>query len=179
MDEAAAWLGQAIADHKAAEHLAADPDRYGRCQAIAKWQQAVEKAFKSLIAALRDAGIVHIEIGYGHTIERFLDLLIRLPHAGTHTVVQRKLRGFLDQQTRAGIAAFDGLVPKRPPPGQQPGRNTEYPYHVGGGQWTYPAAQGVFSSDEFQRFRALAYRVVERIDRLVADIRRTGKAKGK
>ncbi len=56
MDEPTAWLYQAMADRQAAERFVADEVGTGRCHAIAKWQQTVEKAVKALVSALHDAG---------------------------------------------------------------------------------------------------------------------------
>ena len=77
MDESIAWLQQAIADRKAVELFAANAEGWTRCHVLAKCQQTVEKAIKAIIAALRHAGILHIEIGYRHEVERFLTVLIR------------------------------------------------------------------------------------------------------
>ncbi len=56
MDEPAAWLYQALADRQAALRFVADEKGTGRCHAIAKWQQTVEKDVKALVSALHDAG---------------------------------------------------------------------------------------------------------------------------
>src|SRR5207248_4102389 len=128
VDEFMAWLLQARADREAAELLAGGEVRHGRCHAIAKWQQTVEKAIKAIVACLRDAGVLHIEIGYKHGVERFVSVLIRLPHARDNRTIQQQLHGFLDQATRSGLRALDALVPRRPAPGDGPQRNTEYPF---------------------------------------------------
>jgi hypothetical protein len=172
VDEFMAWLRQAQADREAAELLADNEVLPSFCHAIAKWQQAVEKAIKAIVACLRDAGILHIDIGYQHGVERFVSVLIRLPHARDNKSIQQQLHGFLDQQTRAGLKALDGLVPHRPAPGLPPQRNTEYPFLEAPGQWTYPAAESIFSEEEAQRFRSLAQRVVDRAGRLIAALRR-------
>ena len=51
-------------------------------------------------------------------------------------------------------------------------RRPGYPFQDAQGQWTYPAAEGVFSPDEVQQFRALAYRVLDGAGRIVSAIRR-------
>jgi len=172
VDEASAWFRQGVADRLAAERFAGDNDTETRCHAIAKWQQTVEKCVKAIVAALRMAGVLHIEIGYGHKAARFIDVLIRLPHAVKHRAVQQELRRLLDGRTRAGIVALDALAPRRPPPGQLPTRNTEYPFQDAAANWTYPASAGVFSQEETQRFRALAHRIVEGVGRITSAIRR-------
>jgi hypothetical protein len=175
MDEPIAWLRQAIADRKAAERFAADNDGASRCHAIAKWQQTSEKAIKAIIAALNNARVIHTQIGYFHGVERFISLLIRLPHAVDNRATQQHLHGFLNQETRSGIKELDALVPKRPPPGENPRRNTEYPFIDANAQWTYPAADGTFSQAEMERFRALAHRILDNASRIVSAIRRRPK----
>jgi len=175
VDEALAWLCQAAADRAAAEQLVAVATEAGHCHAIAKWQQTVEKAVKAVVACLREAKVLHIDIGYDHGVHRFISVLIRLPHARHHREIQQHLHGLLDQETRTGIQALDALVPRRPPSGSPARRNTEYPFADGAGSWTYPAAEDVFSSDEMERFRSVARRILDRAGRIVSAIRRMPK----
>jgi HEPN domain-containing protein len=175
VDEFLAWLHQAQADRNAAEFLFGSDAQHGQCHSIAKWQQAVEKAIKAIVACLRDAGLLHIEIGYRHGVERFVSVLVRLPHAKDNRTIQQQLHGFLDQQTRSGLRALDMLVPRRPAPGDGPQRNTEYPFLIANGRWTYPAAEKVFSDKEIREFRSLAQRVLHRAQRMVSALRRRPK----
>jgi len=138
-----------------------------RCHAIAKWQQTVKKAVKALLSALHDAGILNAGFRPRHEVERYIGTLIRLPRAAGNRTIQQLLHGVLDQHTRAGIRALDGLAPQLPPR-----RNTEYPFQDANGQWIYPAAEGVFSQAEVQRFRELAHRVLDGAERVVSAIRR-------
>jgi HEPN domain-containing protein len=175
VDEPTAWLRQATADWRAAEHLVDAADDEARCHAIAKWQQTVEKAIKAQIAAMRDAGILHTPVGFKHEVEHFISVLIRLPHAEDNRTIQQHLHGLLDQETRQGIRELDALVPRRPLSGNLPRRNTEYPFMMDAANWTFPAAANVFSADEIKRFRSLAYRVLERVGRIISAIRRRPK----
>lgn len=171
MDEALAWLRQGAADHAAAGRL--DDSGGGfRCHAIAKWQQAVEKSMKSVVAALGDAGVLHSEIGYRHEVERFLKVLIRIPRADRHKDVARYLRALLDERTRGDIRALDRLVPRRPAPGQPPRLNTEYPFRNAAGDWSYPAAPGAFRADDVKRYRALSHRIVTAAHKISSALRR-------
>lgn len=172
MDESFAWLQQAVADRHAAERFAGSEEGWARCHALAKCQQAVEKAIKAIVAALRDARILHIEIGYRHEVARFLNVLIRLPHAAANRAIQRHLQSFLNQNTRDGIRDLDALAPRAPAPGQGLRRNTEYPFHDAGESWTYPAADKTFTPEEVERFRQLAYRIVDNAARIITAIRR-------
>ena len=121
VDETTAWLYQARADWQAAERFVADEVGTGRCHAIAKWQQTVEKAVKALVSALHGAGILGAGVLPKHAVERYIRALISLPRAAGNRTIQQNLHGLLDQNTRAGIRALDGLAPQRPPR-----RNTEY-----------------------------------------------------
>jgi hypothetical protein len=167
VDEPTAWLLQAEADWQAAERFKADEVGTGRCHALSKWQQTVEKTIKALVSALHDAGILGTGVRPTHDVARYVDALIRLPRPVRRQVIQRKLHGLLDQNTRTGISDLGNLAPQYPPQ-----RNTEYPFQDERGQWTYPAAEGVFHQDEVQRFRALAYRVLEGARRIVSTLRR-------
>lgn len=166
MDEPTAWLYQARADWQAAERFVADEVGTGRCHAIAKWQQTVEKAVKALVSALHDAGILGAGFRPRHEVERYIGMLLRLPRTADNRTIQHQLHGVLDQDTRAGIKALDGLAPRLPPR-----RNTEYPFQADG-QWLYPASEGVFSQDEVQRFRELAHHVLRGSERVVSAIQR-------
>lgn len=123
MDEPMAWLYQAMADREAAERFVAKKGGTGRCHAIAKWQQTVEKAVKALVSALHGAGILGARFRPRHEVERYVGILVRLPRGPDNRTIQQLLHGLLDQRTRAGIRALDGLAPQLPPR-----RNTEYPF---------------------------------------------------
>jgi len=167
VDEPTAWLYQARADWQAAERFVADEIGTGRCHAIAKWQQTVEKAIKALMAALHDAGILGAGFRARHEVGGYIDSLIRLPRSTSNRAIQQLLHGMLDPNTRAGIKTLDGLAPRFPPQ-----RNTEYPFQVAQDRWVYPAAEEVFSQGEVQQFRDLAYRVLDGAERVVSGIRR-------
>jgi hypothetical protein len=167
VDEPAAWLRQGRADWQAAERFLADEEGTGRCHAIAKWQQTVEKSVKALVSALHHAGILSTDFRPRHEVARYINILIRLPRSSGNRSIQHLLYGLLDQNTRAGINTLDGLAPQFPTR-----RNTEYPFQDAQGLWTYPAAEGVFSEEEVQRFRGLAHRVLDGAERVVSAIRR-------
>jgi hypothetical protein len=170
VDEPTAWLYQASADQQAAERFVADEHGTGRCHAIAKWQQTVEKAVKALVSVLHDAAILSAGPRPRHDVERYVGMLIRLPRSASNRTIQNHLHRLLDQNTRSGIRALDSLAPQLPPR-----RNTEYPFQDADGQWTYPAAPSVFSQNEVEQFRALAHRVVDGAERIVSALRRRPK----
>jgi hypothetical protein len=162
-----AWLYQAHADWDAAERFISGEFETGWCHAVAKWQQTVEKAAKGLVLALYGAGILNTSFRPRHEVERYVAILIRLPRATGNKTIQQVLSGVLDQKTRRSIKILDSLAPQFPTR-----RNTEYPFPQADGQWTYPAAEGVFSKDEVQDFRTTAYRVLEGAERVVLAVRR-------
>lgn len=144
-----------------------DASTYGH--AIAKSQQAVEKTIKALVAGLRDAGILAIDIGYRHDVARFLPVLIRMPHAAEHRAFQARLQGLLDAATRCDIDALDRLAPRRPPPGTPAARNTEYPFQDEfGPDWRSPSDLDVFGIDEVDCYRRLAYRLLSECGKLLS-----------
>jgi len=156
-----------MADRQAAERFVADEAGTGRCHTIAKWQQTVEKAVKALVSALHDARLLGTGVVPRHDVERYVGALIRLPRAAGNRTIQQSLLRLLDQKTRTAIRALDALAPQR-----VTRRNTEYTFRDGLGQWTYPAARGVFSQEEVQEFRALAHRMLDGAGRIVSAIRR-------
>lgn len=161
MDESTAWLLQARADWRAAELLLTDPDEAHHCQAIAKWQQAIEKSMKGLISALHRSGRLDANFRLRHEVEPVLGSLIRLPRAAKNRTVQSHLHALLDETTRMGVRAIEDLIPRH-----EAGRNTEYPYPDGRGGWTHPAAHGTFAVEEIRRFRSLAHRLLHGVERI-------------
>src|SRR5262249_22126007 len=137
MTETRAWLFQAHADLACADKILDinDPSTY--CHSIAKYQQAVEKAIKALVAALRDSRGLSIQIGWTHPVERFMSVLTRLPRSSANRDLQNIIHGLFDETTRGALRALDRLVPRRPPSGLHPERNTEYPFQMSG-DWRAP-----------------------------------------
>jgi hypothetical protein len=177
MNESAAWRAQAAADRGAAERERAfaaegsEPPSW--CHAVAKYQQAVEKSIKSIVAALRECGVRGIPpIGYDHQVQNHLRLLRRLPGGGAGRSIQSKLKEFLDAQTRNSIRTLENLAPRRPALGDPHLRNPEYPFNVAGGRWTFPAAPDAFSVAEVKEFQKLMGRVFYYATNIVRALRR-------
>jgi HEPN domain-containing protein len=166
VDEAYAWLQQALSDRAAAERLSGDENGVQWCHAIAKYQQTVEKAVKAIVVAL------HISVGYQHGVGHFVDVLIRLPRRPGNRDIANNLSRWLDTNTRTAIRSLDILAPRRPAPGQPHQRNTEYPFQDPHDRWTYPAARGVFSSAEIKQFRDLPHRIARVAEQVISAIRR-------
>ena len=175
MDESAAWIAQAAADHEAAERereFAGRSEAPVWCHAVAKYKQAVEKGIKAIVAALRECGVRGIPpIGYDHRVQNHLRLLRRLPGGGVGPSIQRKLRELLNAQTRNSIRNLENLAPTAPAPGTPYLRNTEYPFNATGG-WTYPAAPNSFSVAEVNEFHALTRRIAYITQNVIRALRR-------
>jgi len=176
MDESAAWIAQAKADFAAAERegqLAGRLKEPVWCHAIAKYQQAVEKFIKAIVAALRDCGVRGMHpIGHDHRVQNHLRLLRKLPGRGAGPLIQRKLNEFLNAATKNSISKLEKLAQRWPAPGSPYLRNTEYPFNTPRGRWAYPAAPGSFSASEVKEFQSLARRVAHNARNVVSALRR-------
>lgn len=170
MKQRRAWIYQARSDLECGDGLVTLSRDSFSCHAVAKYQQAVEKAIKSLIVALGDRGLIHASVGWRHEAEPFMRALISLRPKPDRSIpgVIRKL---FDETTRGEIRALDRLVPKRPAPGEDPARNTEYPY-LRNGKWRAPSEPDQFAVVEVERFRKLAHRVVRGCSKLVDTLER-------
>lgn len=161
MNEPRAWLGQAGSDYESIERalILDDPRTY--CHAIAKCQQAVEKSVKGLARA---AGMM---VGPRHPVLQTVEAVIRLAQTPTYRDVVGRLRKFFSANIRNDILALDRLAPSLPAH-----RNTEYPFPLPDGSWTFPGQPDVFSRSDLDRFRALAYRVLAECQRFVSALER-------
>jgi HEPN domain-containing protein len=174
MDESRAWLGQARSDFESVGlHVDGRDDRTHYCHAIAKCQQTVEKAVKALVQLLNEAGKLHTDIGWRHSVERFMSVLVRLPRTPTNRDLANLIGGLFDGRTRSEIRVLDNHAPKRPGAGRPAPRNTEYPFRRQDGAWGYPAQPDVFTREELQRFRELAHRVLDGCHRVMSAIARS------
>ena len=172
MNEGLAFVLQGEADRAVGELIATNLNEPS-CHAIAKWQQAVEKCMKGIVAALRDAKVLHQDPGFDHKVADLTEVLIRLPRASDNRMIHRHLMGMFDPATKAALRSLDALVPRRPPKGRPPVRNTEYPFRSDRNDWLHPASAGVFSKEEEARFRAVAHRDAAGAGKIVSAILRS------
>lgn len=174
MVEAAAhlWITQADSDRWTANRIFDAAQSRSYCQAIAKYQQVVEKSIKAIAAALRDRLIVSIPIGYKHDAARIASALRRPARPNDPTDIQHHINKLVTEYVLNEIKALDSLAPKRPTPGALHGRNTEYPFELIAGDWTTPALIGVFEETEVKRFQQLAERVHQNAKEIVSALRR-------
>jgi len=171
---ASIWWLQADADRRAARRVFELPDERTFCQAIAKQQQAVEKAVKALAAAVRDARLASIRIKFTHDIDKLLNALNRLHRpTGENAAIQSRIHRLFSARWEAEISALMALAPKaRLEEEPIAVRNTEYPYQNADGSWRAPAQSGSFSDTDVRRFQVLADYVVDGSDRLISAIER-------
>ena len=97
MKQSDAWLVQAAADMSAGEKLFQQDDPTSYCQAIAKYQQTVEKPIKAMVAAVNDLGS-NLAITPHHMPIAEIDGLLSLRRAIDNASVRRTAK--ISQETR-------------------------------------------------------------------------------
>src|ERR1035438_5074333 len=108
------WMIQADSDMNCALRVFDTGDHRTYCQAISKYQQAVEKAVKAVYQAVNEIGIICVPIGYGHDIEKLLNVLSKLPRAKQIQLIQSHLNRTLNGYWKNEILELTKLAPKRP-----------------------------------------------------------------
>ena len=171
-DLAWAWLHQAASDLAASDRCYDHRAEETICHAIAKHQQAVEKAVKAIVAALNDRGVINVATGFRHDVERLVSVLTRLPHRPSNKEIQNQIHGLLNEHHRGEIKAICLLAPKRPGAGELARRNSEYPYQNRDGTWRAPSDDGSFGKRDIERFRLVANRILDGSFRIVSAIYR-------
>jgi hypothetical protein len=159
------WLIQAKSDLDCAARVFDEKDSATYCHAIAKYQQAVEKSVKGVVAALRDAGILGKGPTYHHGLEDEITILKLLRPDSKNSRgkdLASRVHRFLDTAIRGELKRVSDLAPRKPSVGEtlEP-RNTEYPFQRHDGTWTAPADPGAFTSKEVEEFRRIAGRTVD------------------
>lgn len=144
MKQSSAWIVQVESDFAVAEILFQKTDATTYCQAIAKYQQTVEKSVKAMVAAVNDLGS-DLTVTASHLPTNEIDSLLRLRRVIDNVSVDRLARIF--KQHRAAIEGLCSLAPKWPEDGKSFARNTEYPFLVAD-TWTAPAVEGTFTLQE-------------------------------
>ena len=153
MTEADAWKSQAESDFAAASALFAPGKQATYCQAIAKYQQMVEKTINFIDATLRERGLLAGRVRAEHYPERMINRLVRLPQSGNKEVADRLVRIF--SRWLPDIYDLCDLAPKLPAKGEPYQRNTEYPFQLPDGEWTAPAVSA-FRQEDVHRFERVA-----------------------
>ncbi|MDD4889087.1 MAG: hypothetical protein PHU85_04090 [Phycisphaerae bacterium] len=160
------WSRQARSDKDAGNRLALKADPASFCHAIAKYQQAVEKSIKGIVASLRDAGeLKDTPIGRGHRVDKHVTALVRRGHPQND--IWSKIAGLLRQDRRDLIETLGKLAP-RLRLGEKASRNTEYPYQNPDESWRVPCDTDSFDwHRDVWRFRLLAEKIVSEADRII------------
>jgi hypothetical protein len=170
VNESRAWLAQARSDFAVGNDLL---DRnLPVCHAIAKFQQAVEKSVKGLVVSLAAAKILSTPVGRRHEVDPYVSAMVRLRRSPSRRSLHNAIQRLFGADRRAQIRDLDALVPKWPPPGVPPSRNTEYPYQSTNHEWRSPAQADDFDRSEVDVFRHLAANIVDGCSRILLLARR-------
>lgn len=166
MTEADAWKTQVDSDFAAANAVFNQNDESTYCQAIAKYQQVVEKSINCMDASLRQYGLLveHERVRAEHYPERMINRLVRLPQSSNREIADRLNRIF--SRLLPDIHDLCDLAPKLPLRGELYQRNTEYPFQLPNGDWTAPAAEKSFRKENVQRFERLARQLRTEAERI-------------
>lgn len=172
-----AWLAQSKSDFEASGRVFVEDDCATYCQTISKCQQTVEKSVKGLVTALTEAGIWTTEVGWKHEVGKFATLFVLLhptkKKAESAKDIMSSLRQFFSRSDiDSGIRQLDGLVPKRPAPGDPLQRNTEYPFHASDRSFLAPAETNIFTLKEVKHCQDIAERVFVLCTKAASALRR-------
>lgn len=175
MDEARALLRQAESDLAAADRMYDSAGAGTYCQAVAKYQQATEKAIKALVAALRFHGVNLPGTRLWHDPSEAMSGIARWVNPSTarrQNDIYRRISTVFSSHRRAEIRTVCGLAPTRPDRGESFARNTEYPYQDVDGRWRAPADEGTFAREEVEGFRRLAAYLADQLSEIISALRR-------
>ena len=158
------WLDQAISDLACAKRCLKQDDATTYCHAIAKYQQATEKAIKGLVVALK-----LMEPTRDHEVTdelKRLSVISSNPGSKANKTFVENVNDLLDPPNRSQIRALAQLSPKYPEADGLARRNTEYPFQNAVGEWEIPADSDAFHWDEVKQFRRVANFLVLKADQI-------------
>ena len=164
----AAWMVQARSDCRAAQLLDNPHDPATRCQAVAEYQQCVEKAVKAMLDKLHAAGVVTQGSDNKHPVERYIQTFSRAPRAVSNRNLLNQLSAVFTPTVTAGVKLLDLLVPKFQTPPLPQRRNHEYPYQDAALDWHAPAEATAFGAGEVKRIRHCVGSLMNGLPRLLA-----------
>src|SRR4051812_8647702 len=87
-----AWIQQAESDFRTAQRVDNGQDARTRCQAIAKYQQTVEKSIKGVLDKLHAAGLVQNGSDRSHKVARYATVLGAFPASKDNRDLLNQLR---------------------------------------------------------------------------------------
>jgi hypothetical protein len=156
----AAWIRQAESDLQAGKKLDI-PDRPSTfCQALSKYQQAVEKSVKGLASVLYDGGVLSAGLNRKHAVAPLFSAILKIPRSEDNRDYMEKLERVFAGFRQQYLKELDDLAPVYPAPGELHAKNHEYPFQDASGDWHPPCADTAFTSGEMKRFRVVANRVL-------------------
>jgi HEPN domain-containing protein len=167
MRRSSAWVQQALSDFKTAEFLDNRNDPRTFCQAIAKYQQAVEKAVKGLAVVLRDGNVLKAGPSRHHPVEPLINVILRSPRSNQNRDFMRRIDQIFSEPRVNDIQAMDALAPVYPDPGNPHARNHEYPFQDAALNWQPPCAADAFTIGEIKRFHNTAFVVCNNLEEIV------------
>jgi hypothetical protein len=140
-----------------------------RCQAVAKYQQAVEKSIKAAVAGLRDAKIAPRGPSFDHELGPDFETLEVLPSRPRAKNVAYRVSQLVSPQMQSDMGRVLVLSPKRPDRsrGEIARLNTEYPYERAAGDWHAPAEPDSFSQGVVEEYARIAGRTTEKCKRIL------------
>ena len=109
------WLSQAHSDLAASGRVLIPNDSSTYCQAISKYQQAVEKTVKALGEALDSTGIMTLpsKYYYRHDVSEMAKAMLPLVMTGSHAVLP-SIQNILHFRAIQEITKLCSLAPARP-----------------------------------------------------------------
>jgi hypothetical protein len=164
----AAWMNQARSDYRAAQRLDNHQDPTTRCQAIAKYQQCVEKLIKAILDKLHAAGLATHGSDSKHPVARYAQTFALIPRAKGNRNLLNQLSAVFTTSVVDGVKLLDSLVPKYVQPPLPQRRNHEYPYQDAAFGWHAPAEATAFSTGEMRRIRGCTGRLMNGLTRILS-----------
>ena len=152
MKQSAAWIAQVESDFAAGEKFFRENDPTTYCQAIAKYQQVVEKSVKAMVAAVNELGS-SITITRSHLPTNEMDAFLGLRKKIDNASVSHVARMF--KAHRQAVENLCSLAPQWPEDNASFARNTEYPFQIHG-EWTAPTVEGMFTLQEMKSAQSTA-----------------------
>jgi hypothetical protein len=149
-------MQQAESDFRAARLVDNDFDAQTRCQAIAKYQQCVEKSVKGVLDKLHDIGVTNAHSDSGHHVARYVSVFTNLPRTRQTSDLLNQLARLFTHTLLQRIDLLDSFVPQYPKGGTFAARNHEYPFQRTAADWRAPSDENAFTTGEMRRIRHCA-----------------------
>jgi hypothetical protein len=113
-----AWLRQAESDFRSGERLVGTENP---CQAVAKYQQAVEKSVKAISEAFFDRRIFSSPIRGGHDVDRLVTVILTVRHRRSNRNWGLQFKSLFNDKRRDAIRTVSQLAPQKAAAGQLEG----------------------------------------------------------